>query len=91
MAAVAVPQDACLQAELSARPGFSGVALLRQAGRTRVAVQDEAGAQPLDTESRFNVGSAGKMFTTVAVAQLVEAGRLGLERHALPRTGLMPR
>lgn len=68
--------DACLLAELAAEPGFSGVALLRQQGRTRVAAQGQSGSQPLDVDSRLNIGSAGKMFTAVAVAQLVERQRL---------------
>ncbi|WP_457421666.1 serine hydrolase domain-containing protein [Roseateles sp. P5_E7] len=74
--------DACLQARLATQPGFSGVALLRQAGRTWVATQghaDAAGTQPLEADSRFNLGSASKMFTAVAVAQLVERQRLALD------------
>ena len=67
--------NACLQAELAARPEFSGVALVRQQGQTRVAAQGAS----LDVESRFNLGSASKMFTAVAVAQQVEKGRLELD------------
>ncbi len=67
--------DACLQAELAAKPEFSGVALLRQQGQLRVAAQ---GAE-LGTETRFNLGSVSKMFTAVAVAQQVEKGKLELD------------
>ncbi|MEX0600564.1 MAG: serine hydrolase domain-containing protein [Rhodothermales bacterium] len=34
---------------------------------------------PNDLETRFNIGSMNKMFTAVAVMQLVEDGRLGLD------------
>jgi D-alanyl-D-alanine carboxypeptidase len=79
--ATAARGDACLLAELAARPEFSGVALLRQRGQTRVAAQGAAdgAGKPLDEESRFNLGSASKMFTAVAVGQLVERGRLALD------------
>jgi D-alanyl-D-alanine carboxypeptidase len=73
--------DACLAAQLAAAPEFSGVALLRQQGLTRVAAQgsaDDAGLA-LAAESRFNLGSASKMFTAVAVGQLVEQGRLAFD------------
>ncbi|MFN0183430.1 MAG: serine hydrolase domain-containing protein [Aquabacterium sp.] len=73
--------DACLRAELSARPDFVGVALMRQRGQTRLAAQgaaDDTG-RPLDDQDRFNIGSVSKMFTAVAVAQLVERGRLALD------------
>lgn len=37
------------------------------------------GSPPIGAQSRFNLGSAGKMFTAVAVAQLIEAGKVGLD------------
>jgi CubicO group peptidase (beta-lactamase class C family) len=42
---------------------------------------------PIDRRTKFHVGSIGKMFTAVAVAQLVEAGKLSWDtplRQALP-------
>lgn len=73
--------DACLQAELAARPDFSGAVLVRQRGHALEAVQgqgDPAGAA-LRTDARFNLGSASKMFTAVAVVQLVAQGKLVLD------------
>jgi D-alanyl-D-alanine carboxypeptidase len=78
--------DSCLQAELAARPAFSGAALVvhRQRDGTpvrRLAVQglaDEAGTA-IGPDTRFNLGSASKMFTAVAVVQLVAQGRLALD------------
>lgn len=77
----AQPADACLQAELAAIPDFSGVALVRQRGQLRVAAtgQADAAGTALQTQARFNLGSASKMFTAVAVAQLVAQGRLSLD------------
>jgi CubicO group peptidase (beta-lactamase class C family) len=78
--ALAAP-DACIAEALAAAPSFSGAVLLRQAGQTQVAAQgkaDTAGAM-LRPDSRFNLGSASKMFTAVAVMKLVEAGKLTLD------------
>lgn len=73
--------DACLQAELAAQPEFSGVVLVRQRGQARVAVrgQGEEADTSLQADSRFNLGSASKMFTAVAVMQLVAQGELTLD------------
>jgi D-alanyl-D-alanine carboxypeptidase len=80
-AAPSAPDNACLKAELSAEPAFSGVVLVRQKGRTQIAAQgaaDPSGSK-LQENSRLNLGSANKMFTAVAVAQLVEKGKLSLD------------
>lgn len=73
--------DECLQAELVKQPEFSGVVLLRQQGRQVVAAQGmaDAAGRTLAADARLNLGSANKMFTAVAVAQLVEQGKLSLE------------
>lgn len=63
--------------------GFSGSVLLakgedvvfeRQVGRA-----DPASGAPVTAATRFNLGSTGKLFTTVTVMQLVEQGRLDLD------------
>lgn len=80
-AASAVSTDACLQAELASQPQFSGVAMLRQKGRVHVAThgQADAAGKALQPGTRFNLGSASKMFTAVAVAQLVAQDKLALD------------
>src|SRR5919198_6637019 len=55
--------------------GFSGVAaVVGPEGVIFYASGDTggAGAPALTADSRFNLGSAGKMFTAVAVAQLID-------------------
>lgn len=59
---------------------FSGCVTVQEAGRT---VFDECRGQaertfgtPADNQTRFHIGSMDKMFTAVAIAQLVEAGKL---------------
>jgi D-alanyl-D-alanine carboxypeptidase len=78
---VAPSGDACLQEALAKTPEFSGVALLRKDGTERVAAQGvaDASSAAMQTNTRFNLGSANKMFTAVAVMQLVEQGKLELD------------
>ena len=59
---------------------FSGCVSVQRQGRN---VLDECRGQaertfgtPVDGHTRFHIGSMGKMFTAVAIAQLVEAGKL---------------
>ncbi|WP_225578268.1 serine hydrolase domain-containing protein [Rhodanobacter sp. 7MK24] len=59
---------------------FSGCVTVLDGGET---VFDECRGQadrsfnvPVDHQTKFHVGSVGKMFTAVAIAQLVEAGKL---------------
>lgn len=79
-ASAAASSDVCLAAALARQPEFSGVVLLRQGGRQLAAAQGQAGGGNLLTiDSRFNLGSASKMFTAVAVVQLAEAGKLELD------------
>jgi CubicO group peptidase (beta-lactamase class C family) len=77
----ASPLERCIAARAE-KLEFSGVISVVQANRsTTVArgVLDGPGSPEISAGSRFNLGSAGKMFTAVAVAQLVGAGKVGLE------------
>jgi D-alanyl-D-alanine carboxypeptidase len=61
---------------------FSGViSVVRPAGEVTVAQGFMAapGGAAMLREAQFNIGSAGKMWTAVAVGQLVDAGKLGLD------------
>jgi len=61
---------------------FSGVVLVARDGKpvyhTAVGLADRANQRPNTISTRFNIGSINKSFTQTAIAQLVEAGRLGL-------------
>ena len=59
---------------------FSGCVTVTDGGKTvfdecRGLAERNFGV-PIDRQTKFHVGSIGKMFTAVAVAQLVEAGKL---------------
>ena len=67
----------------SAHDDFSGVVTVTQNGRPIVSVvrgklagDDSAAIGP---DTRFNLGSASKMFTTVAIGQLIDAGKVQLD------------
>jgi CubicO group peptidase (beta-lactamase class C family) len=72
-----------LASRLASVDGFSGAYLLARgdkvlfAGAYGDANKDFGVPNTLDT--RFNLGSMNKMFTAVAIAQLVEAGKLSFE------------
>lgn len=75
------PVGRCVAARVAAMPGFSGVVLARRGsdvGQIALGTADGAG-RAITADTRFNLGSANKMFTAVAVAQLVEAGKVGLD------------
>ncbi|HEU4647890.1 MAG TPA: serine hydrolase domain-containing protein [Gemmatimonadales bacterium] len=70
---------------------LSGVLAVERGGRVRVLYAagwaDAARRIPNTPATRFHLASMGKMFTAVAVAQLVEARRLALDdtvSHVLP-------
>jgi CubicO group peptidase (beta-lactamase class C family) len=63
--------------------GFSGVVLVAKAGTpiyTAVfGMADRARNVPNALDTRFNLGSMNKMWTAIAIAQLVEQGKLDLD------------
>jgi D-alanyl-D-alanine carboxypeptidase len=67
-------------AQLAAADRFSGVVLVARGDRVLVHVAhgqaEQAFAADNRLDTRFNLGSMNKMFTAVAVAQLVEQGKL---------------
>jgi CubicO group peptidase (beta-lactamase class C family) len=72
LAAAEQPLAACIN-RLAEKHDLSGVVSVAGArGEATVA-------RGAPADSRFNLASAGKMFTAVAVAQLVEQGKVGLD------------
>src|ERR1700676_2439508 len=76
------PLARCIAAE-ARKLDFSGVvSLVLPEGRATTLAfgfLDNVGSPEIGAETRFNLGSAGKMFTAVAVAQLVDAGKVRLD------------
>ena len=70
-------------ADLADAGGFSGVVLVARDGEVLLerahGRRDPQRAGAPTTDTRFNLASAGKMFTAVAVLQQVAAGRLALD------------
>lgn len=66
--------------QLVRRSDFSGCVAVSDGGATVFdecrGVAERSFAAPIDRATRFHVGSVNKMFTAVAVAQLVESGQL---------------
>jgi D-alanyl-D-alanine carboxypeptidase len=62
---------------------FSGVVLAANAGKVVLArgygLADRTAHAPNTLDTRFNLGSITKLFTRVAIAQLAQAGVLGLD------------
>jgi CubicO group peptidase (beta-lactamase class C family) len=79
----AVEEIRSLMARLKAKDWYSGTVLVAK-GAT-VLLTDFAGEAnksfhvPNDIDTKFNLGSMNKMFTSVAVARLVEAGKLSFD------------
>ena len=65
---------------LAAAGSFSGVALLARNGtpvyQHAYGLADREAGRPIDLETDFNLGSINKLFTHIAVDQLVAAGKL---------------
>jgi CubicO group peptidase (beta-lactamase class C family) len=71
----------CIAAQAQAMD-FSGVALLARGGDVTTYVRGlraGPGSPPITLNTRFDLASAGKMFTGAAVAQLVEKRKVGLD------------
>ena len=63
--------------------GFSGSVLVADADgvlfERQVGMADATAGTPVTADTRFNLASTGKLFTTVSVLQLVQAGKLELD------------
>jgi CubicO group peptidase (beta-lactamase class C family) len=78
---MAADLSGCLAAE-ARKLDFSGVVSVVRSGRLTTFAQGRlAGpaSPPITAGAQFNLGSAGKMFTAVAVAQLIDAGKVKLD------------
>ena len=66
--------------KLAAADQFSGCVTVKVSGTVLLdecrGMAERSFAVPADHRTRFHVGSIGKMFTAVAIAQLVESGKL---------------
>src|SRR5262245_38858028 len=69
--------------DLAANGAFSGAVLVTEDGQPLVqqayGLADREANRPNNIETRFDIGSLGKMFTGVAIAQLVEQGKLDFD------------
>lgn len=70
-------------AKAAADDKFSGVALVAKGDRVifnkAYGLADKANSIPNNLDTKFNLGSMNKMFTSVAIAQLVQAGKLSYD------------
>jgi CubicO group peptidase (beta-lactamase class C family) len=69
--------------ELAAGDEFSGVVLIAKDGKLlfehAYGYANHAFRVPNKTDTKFNLGSMGKMFTAVSILQLAQAGKLSLD------------
>jgi D-alanyl-D-alanine carboxypeptidase len=86
MASAARPQPRSIQQCVAAeaeREGLSGSILVSQRDKILASVVRgrlaEDASPPIHANTRFNLGSASKMFTAVAIGQLIDQGRLRLD------------
>lgn len=68
---------------LRAQDALSGALLVARNGQVlldwRGGQADREGGSPVTADTRFRLASSNKMFTSVAILQLVQAGKLGLD------------
>ena len=79
-----VPAAADLKTWLAGRAtAFSGVVLVGRGDQVQLleayGVADRAAGRPNTVDTRFNLGSINKTFTAVALAQLIQQGRVSLD------------
>jgi CubicO group peptidase (beta-lactamase class C family) len=83
--AIAAPANEALRTCVSdeaAKHDFSGVISIVHSGETfsyERGTMSGPGSTAMIPDAQFNLGSAGKMFTAVAVAQLVDAKKISLD------------
>ena len=69
--------------EVAASNAFSGVFVVTRAGKTVlekiVGEADREAGKPVTLDTQFRLGSMNKMFTSVAILQLVDQGKIGLD------------
>jgi D-alanyl-D-alanine carboxypeptidase len=69
--------------DLAARDEFSGVVLVARHGEVLLqkawGLANRENGEPITLNTRFRLGSMNKMFTAVAILQLVDAGQLALD------------
>ena len=72
-----------LAASRATKDQFSGAILVAQNGRVlfqkAYGLADRARGKPNTLDTQFRFGSMWKMFTAVAIMQLVEAGKIDLQ------------
>ena len=79
--------------ELAAQDKYSGVVLITQ-GQSQLfagsyGYASRAWGIPNSLETRFDTASVTKLFTAVAVLQLIDQGRLSLDTRVMDRLGLV--
>jgi D-alanyl-D-alanine carboxypeptidase len=75
------PLARCIASEANELDFSGAISIVQPQGTTtwERGVLAEAGSPGIGGESRFNLASASKMFTAVAVAQLIDAGKVRLD------------